>query len=521
MKVEFLSLRKTRSQFYTFIRRKVMKKIKILFRFSISILTLAFLSFFTFLQAQNLQIREKFSNLPDLTISEISSDSLNNIIVKIKNIGRTGLMDSDYSKLDSGKPLITIVELFINGVRHTEHLSNIDPNKALKFPKNEVTWNTSKKVWKDFQDMRTEILVNVDAGNCIQEANENNNSLRKVFERALPETPAIEVTAPAHLDIWYQNETYQIKWHSIRPTRVNISLFQENRKVLDIAQNISGENHNWRVPSSIQEGYYKVKVDSVSQSMSGESKLFQIRKQPEVYVSKIEVISPAQNSIWHQGSSYEVKWNAVGVTNRQNVSLWQGSQKIIDIAQNVAGGSYNWIIPLSIVPNSYKIKVECVTPCGGVFGESNFRIEAPLVLPDVALVSCSARIVDNSNKYRVKVLITVTAKNNSSARLSPFISEEGKRYCGSSNEGCVKVRLNSRYPNSANPYNIVHLVEDRAVNLDPPWDQETITFTDYFSWYNGIDNIGEYSIALDGDNWISESNENNNVYTFSVNFGKY
>ncbi|GEM_PF-4205605 len=499
-----------------------MKKLKILYLFPILILILAFLSFSSFLQAQNLQIREQFSNLPDLTISEISSDSSGNIIVKIKNIGRMGLKDSDYSRVDSGRPLISIVELLIDGVRHTEHLSNIDPNKVLKFPGNEVTWNTRKKVWKDFQDMRTEVLVNVDAGNCIQEASENNNSLRKVFERALAETPALEVTTPAHLDTWYQNGTYQIKWHSIRPTRVNISLFQENRKVLDIAQNISGENHNWRVPTNIQEGYYKVKVDSVSQSMSGESKLFQIRKQPEVYVSKIEVISPAQNSLWHQGSSYEIKWNAVGVTHRQNVSLWQGNQKIMDIAQNVSGGSYNWTIPLSIVPNSYKIKVECVAPCGGVFGESNFRIEAPLVLPDVTLVSCSARVVDKSDKYRVKMLITVTIKNNSSARLSPFIKEEGKRYCGRSNEGCVKVRLTSRYPNSSHPYNIEHAVEtERAVDLDPPWDQETITFTDYFSWYHGKDNVGEYKITLDGDNWITESNENNNVYTFSMNFGKY
>ncbi len=498
-----------------------MKKFKKFSRFSILIVILSLIPIPSVLQGQKMQKREQPSNLPDLTLSEIATDNSGNIIVKIKNIGTTGLKDLDYSRIDLGRPLITTVELLIDGVRHTEHLSDIDPGKALRHPGGEVSWNTRKKVWKDLSDTRTEVRVNVDAGNLVQEANENNNSLRKVFERMLVETPAIEVISPAHLETWYQNGTYQIKWHSLRPIRVNISLYQENRKVLDIATNISEATYNWRIPSNIPEGYFKIKVESIAQNISGESKIFQIRRQPDVYVSNIEVISPSQNSTWHQGSSYEIRWRAVGVTHRQNISLWQGNQKVIDIAQNVAGGSYNWTIPISIAPGLYKIKVECTAPCGGIFGESNFRIEVPSALPDVSVVSCSARIVDKSNLYKVKVQITVTIKNNSSALLHPFESDVGKRYCGRYDKGCVKVHLTSKYPQSSYPHNTEHLTGWEFVILNQPWERKTITFTDYFSWYKGKDNIGEYKIMLDEDNWITEGNENNNVVTFSMNFGKY
>lgn len=238
----------------------------------------------------------------------------------------------------------------------------------------------------------------------------------------------------------------------------------------------------------------------------------------DVYISKIEVILPRQNDIWYVGNTYQIKWKAIGVTHRQNISLWQGNQKITDIALSVSGGTCNWTIPISISPGNYKIKVECTAPCGGIIGESNFTVRGPTYFPDIVFISGSSRVVDKNNRYRVKVQITIKIKNNSQAQLYPFLTERGKTVCGGS--GCVKVSLTSKYPNSSHPYNSPHLVDSKIVTLGPV-DEDTIIFTDYFSWFHGKDNIGNYKIELDKENCVVEENENNNVAEFSLNFGKY
>lgn len=138
------------------------------------------------------------STLPDLRVSEISEDD-GIIIVKIKNSGLGSLQESDYGSAAQGRVKIAMVELKIDGVRFTERLATIDSGRALTRPGGEVAWNTGKQVWKGMLDNRTEVLATVDVGNLIEEANENNNTLRKVFSRQ--QRVASRVTSGVDLQI--------------------------------------------------------------------------------------------------------------------------------------------------------------------------------------------------------------------------------------------------------------------------------------------------------------------------------
>lgn len=108
--------------------------------------------------------------LPDLIVSDISEDSLGNIIVKIKNIGRGYIKESNYSS--------ALVELEINKKGSKISLADIDPTKTLYRPGGEVVWNTGKKIYG-----RTEVIVRVDITNSIKESAETNNQLGKTFTK--------------------------------------------------------------------------------------------------------------------------------------------------------------------------------------------------------------------------------------------------------------------------------------------------------------------------------------------------
>ncbi len=126
---------------------------------------------------------------PDLTVTEIQEDN-GKIVVKIKNVGLGGLKDSDYSTYSEHPRQVrhSFVELQVDGVRSTKPLVEIDSRRALSRPGGEVVWNTGKNVWKDLLDTRTLVVATVDQGNLIDEANENNNTLRRVFSKG--ELPA-------------------------------------------------------------------------------------------------------------------------------------------------------------------------------------------------------------------------------------------------------------------------------------------------------------------------------------------
>ncbi len=120
--------------------------------------------------------------LPDLIVSEISEDSAGNIIVKIKNIGKSGIKASEYERSSNQ----AFIELTIDGKSTKNMLATVDPQRALTHPNREVYWNTGQKVWQDPADLKTEVIVRIDPSNQIKEKDKNNNELKKLFSRFIP-----------------------------------------------------------------------------------------------------------------------------------------------------------------------------------------------------------------------------------------------------------------------------------------------------------------------------------------------
>lgn len=120
--------------------------------------------------------------MPDLIVSEISEDSAGNIIVKIKNIGKSGIKASEYERSSNQ----AFIELTIDGKSTKNMLATVDPQRVLTHPHRELYWNTGQKVWQDPADLKTEVIVRIDPYNQIQEKDKNNNELRKLFSRFIP-----------------------------------------------------------------------------------------------------------------------------------------------------------------------------------------------------------------------------------------------------------------------------------------------------------------------------------------------
>ncbi|MEJ5228191.1 CARDB domain-containing protein [Thermodesulfovibrio sp.] len=120
--------------------------------------------------------------MPDLIVSEISEDSAGNIIVKIKNIGKSGIKALEYERSSNQ----AFIELTIDGKSTKNMLATVDPQRALTHPNREINWNTGQKVWQDPADRKTEVIVRIDPSNQIQEKDKNNNESRKLFSRFIP-----------------------------------------------------------------------------------------------------------------------------------------------------------------------------------------------------------------------------------------------------------------------------------------------------------------------------------------------
>ena len=87
---------------------------------------------------------------------------------------------------------------------------------------------------------------------------------------------------------------------------------------------------------------------------------------------------PGQN--WNIGETWPIKWTSTGVTQPSvKIMLWQGGAFIMDIVDNAPNnGLYNWDIPESLAPGTYKVRVKTVgasiVGIGAEFNISNAKI---------------------------------------------------------------------------------------------------------------------------------------------------
>lgn len=180
--------------------------------------------------------------LPDLVVSEISLDSSDTIIVKIKNIGRGYIKEENFSSSKKA----ALVELSVNNRAFKIPLANIDPARVLSRPGGEVSWNTERKT----EGTKTDVLVIVDITNVIPESVESNNQLGKTFKKIamgssdliisdlrknsndysyyaeLENRGSKDFTGEIFFEIWFKDYAHGNTWKRVVPP--NLSLINSN-----------------------------------------------------------------------------------------------------------------------------------------------------------------------------------------------------------------------------------------------------------------------------------------------------
>lgn len=94
---------------------------------------------------------------------------------------------------------------------------------------------------------------------------------------------SIEVTSPASGDEWITGSTHNITWTKSETmhSMVKIRLYNaEGIKVLDIVNNTynDGTYENWRIPGSLSDGSYSIRVRTIDNGVSSVGNTFNIAK---------------------------------------------------------------------------------------------------------------------------------------------------------------------------------------------------------------------------------------------------
>ncbi len=77
---------------------------------------------------------------------------------------------------------------------------------------------------------------------------------------------------------------------------------------------------------------------------------------------EIKVTHPWSGQSWNIGDAQDILWTSAGVAQPNvTIMLWSGETKILDIVGNAPNiGRYRWVIPGSIAPGTYKIRVKTI-----------------------------------------------------------------------------------------------------------------------------------------------------------------
>lgn len=177
----------------------------------------------------------------------------------------------------------------------------------------------------------------------------------------------IQVLSPNGGEQWQIGNSYPIQWVSPMLAGVyEVALMRANQAVpvLVIAPNIPGILAlNWTIPPTVPPGTnYKIRVRlaETNGTFDLSDGFFSIVGTPNP--QSLTVTSPNGGEVWTKGNTYPITWTAND--NSGTVNIWilrvrNNLQQRHIIAQNVPNtGSYNWTIPLRLLPgNGYYVLI--------------------------------------------------------------------------------------------------------------------------------------------------------------------
>jgi hypothetical protein len=299
--------------------------------------------------------KAKIVELPDLVVDSIWLDNQCHINFKLRNVGKGNIPDGEHRE--------SVVRVQFGSEIKDLLLGRIDPNGVLKRAGGSVSFDTQILLKAPL-----EVRVIVDFNRRIQETDPGERNNEKTVKltpqcasavqspRGIPressfeETKSIKsgapltrapkaspspggevtytaggitVTNPAQDSTWEWEKSYAIQWKS-SPSALGILkivLFGEKgNQVQQIGLNQDQGTYNWKVPSNIPNGKYFIRISTLNNLISGDSKLFYISDGkfimgqliPAVLSSSkptITITHPGKSDVWIPLKTYTLKWS--------------------------------------------------------------------------------------------------------------------------------------------------------------------------------------------------------------------
>lgn len=180
----------------------------------------------------------------------------------------------------------------------------------------------------------------------------------------LPPDGSISVTKPVNSDVFSPGGNCPVNWNSQGTigTSVKIRLFNSagTSFIQNIVNNTNNDgNYNWNIPNSIQTGYYRIKVQNITETVTGTSDMFSISDTPPEATGTMTITSPKQGDHLIAGGSFDIEWKADGYVPNKCVDLFlfKGNTQVMQITQNRCVNGFHWNIPANLSGTNYKIRL--------------------------------------------------------------------------------------------------------------------------------------------------------------------
>ena len=144
------------------------------------------------------------------------------------------------------------------------------------------TANNGFFIWKVPMDIRTSSMYTI----TVETIDKNVYASSKVFyiqgNRNFGESRMV-IISPHKNEVWKKDKTYQIKWlkKGKMDDKVKIGLYKGNTRVLSIANStVNNGVYEWKIPPTIPEGIYTIRVKTIDNYSNGNSDVFTIKNPP-------------------------------------------------------------------------------------------------------------------------------------------------------------------------------------------------------------------------------------------------
>ena len=186
--------------------------------------------------------------------------------------------------------------------------------------------------------------------------------------------PTISIIIPNSGYVWNKGKTYTIKWvySGKMDSNVKITLYKPNLKTLQmiIAKPTANDgSYTWKVPFSIPNGKYVIRVKTMDNTVYANSAVFTINSVPlpsgtltVIPPGYIKVTNPKKVTNCAHGSKLTITWIKVGKMDPNvKITLYKPDLKTLQmviVKPTPNDGSYTWKIPSSIPDGLYVIRVK-------------------------------------------------------------------------------------------------------------------------------------------------------------------